>query len=201
MGVAERRERERQVVRKEILDAARALFIEEGYEKTSMRRIAEKIEYSPTTIYLYFHDKKELLESICEETFGKFVKILEGINKEHKDPLKNLRAGLKAYIEFGLKNPNDYMLTFMDKQDVPGSHYMRPEHSGTKAFMYLVGVVGDCVRQKKLRSADVKVTAQVLWSSIHGMTSLMIAKPNFPWAAKSKLIDGMVDLLIDGLKE
>ena len=58
MGVTERRERERQAVRQEILDAARALFIEEGYEKTSMRKIAEKIEYSPTTIYLYFKDKR-----------------------------------------------------------------------------------------------------------------------------------------------
>src|SRR5215470_8575441 len=108
MGVIERRERERQAVRKEIIEAARALFIEEGYEKTSMRKIAEKIEYSPTTIYLYFNDKKELLESICEETFGKFVKVLENIDKNKKDPLENLYAVMKAYVEFGLKNPNDY---------------------------------------------------------------------------------------------
>src|SRR5215471_14699169 len=108
MGVIERRERERQAVRNEIIEAARALFIEEGYEKTSMRKIADKIEYSPTTIYLYFNDKKELLESICEETFRKFVRVLQNIDKANTDHLQKLRAVLRAYVEFGLKNPNDY---------------------------------------------------------------------------------------------
>src|SRR5215831_6806003 len=200
MGVTERRERERQAVRQDIIDAARALFIEEGYEKTSMRKIAERIEYSPTTIYLYFNDKKELLESICDETFGKFVKVLQGIDKTHKDPLENLRATLRAYVEFGLKNPNDYTLTFMAKEELPRDHYMKPDHSGTKAFMHLAGVVTECIRQKKLHDVDVNLTAQVLWSAAHGLTSLLIAKPNFPWASKSKLIDAMLDSLIDGLK-
>src|SRR5215469_2074960 len=100
MGVTERRERERQAVRKEILDAARALFLEEGYDRTSMRKIAEKIEYSPTTIYLYFKDKRELLESICGETFTKFIKTVQEIGQANDDPLQNLRATLRAYIEF-----------------------------------------------------------------------------------------------------
>src|SRR5215469_4155874 len=150
MGVTERRERERQAVRQEIVDAARALFIEEGYEKTSMRKIAEKIEYSPTTIYLYFNDKKELLESICEETFGRFVAILQNLDKKHEDPLENLRAVLKAYVEFGLKNPNDYTLTFMTHEQEPREQDMKPDHSGTKAFKHLAGVVGECMRRKKL---------------------------------------------------
>jgi AcrR family transcriptional regulator len=200
MGVIERRERERQAVRKEIIEAARALFIEEGYEKTSMRKIAEKIEYSPTTIYLYFNDKKELLDSICEETFGKFVKVLENIDKNHKDPLENLYAVMKAYVEFGLKNPNDYTLTFMTHEQEPREHYMKPDHSGTKAFMHLANVVGECMRQKKLREMDINMTSQVLWSAAHGLTSLLIAKPNFPWASKNKLIDTMFHSLIDGLK-
>src|SRR5215471_14493058 len=126
MGVIERRERDRQAVRREIIDAARALFIEEGFEKTSMRKIADKIEYSPTTIYLYFNDKRELLESICEETFGKFVKLLQKIDKGQEDPIQRLHSVLKAYVEFALKNPNDYMLTFMVRDDLPAADYMKP---------------------------------------------------------------------------
>ena len=70
MGVHERRAREKKELRQEILDAARDLFLREGYENVSMRKIAEKIEYSPTTIYLYFQDKADLLDCICEETLG-----------------------------------------------------------------------------------------------------------------------------------
>src|SRR5262249_28540717 len=119
MGVKERRERERQAVRQDIIDAARDLFIEEGYDKTSMRRVAEKIEDSPTTIYLYFSDKKELLQCVCDSSFAKLVQALEEISKDTRDPLKNLRAGLKAYIDFGLKNPNDYSLIFTAREDIP----------------------------------------------------------------------------------
>src|SRR5579863_9246935 len=74
MGVQERRAREKKELRQEILDAARDLFVREGFENVSMRKIAEKIEYSATTIYLYFQDKAELLDCICEETLDRLVR-------------------------------------------------------------------------------------------------------------------------------
>src|SRR5438046_3738793 len=113
VGVKERREREKEVLRQEILDAARDLFIKEGYENVSMRKVAEKIEYSPTTIYLYFESKADLLYYICEETFSRLLKKLESLGEESSDPLVCLRKGLRAYIEFGLKHPNHYKVTFI----------------------------------------------------------------------------------------
>jgi AcrR family transcriptional regulator len=65
MRLQERRERQRQSLRKQILDAARELFTELGYEAVSMRRIADKIGYSPTTIYLHFADKEALVRELC----------------------------------------------------------------------------------------------------------------------------------------
>src|ERR687885_1755275 len=81
MGVQERRAREKQELRQEILDAARELFIREGFENVSMRKIADKIEYSPTTIYLHFQDKADLLDCICEETLGKLQQRLAAIGE------------------------------------------------------------------------------------------------------------------------
>ena len=69
MGVKERREREKSETRDKILDAARELFVTEGYEGVSMRRVAEKIEYSPTAIYVYFADKNELFHELCRQDF------------------------------------------------------------------------------------------------------------------------------------
>src|SRR5215472_1403239 len=106
MGVQERRARQKESVREEILDAARTLFVKEGYEHVSIRKIAEKIEYAPGTIYLYFRDKAEILEQICEETFAKLAKKMEGINEDPSNPLDCLRRGLRTYVQFGIDNPN-----------------------------------------------------------------------------------------------
>src|ERR1051325_7123723 len=114
MGVAERKSRQKESTRQEILDAARDLFVKEGYDNVSMRRIAEKIEYSPTTIYLYFEDKASLLFAICDETFAKLAKRMETIAKENDDPVEALKRGCRAYVEFGLKYPNHYRVTFMN---------------------------------------------------------------------------------------
>ena len=65
MGVRERRDREREEIRTRILDAARELFATEGYEAVTMRRIADRIEYSATAIYFHFRDKEALLQELC----------------------------------------------------------------------------------------------------------------------------------------
>ena len=81
MGVKERKARQKKFLRQEILDAASELFVKDGYENVSMRRIADKIEYSPTTIYLYFKDKAELLEQVCQETFARLKQVLVRIEE------------------------------------------------------------------------------------------------------------------------
>src|SRR5215203_1044247 len=102
MGTKDRRIREKQDLRQEILDAARDLFVSEGYQAVSMRKIADKIEYSPATIYLHFRDKDELLDCLLEEAFAKLDRKLEArIGDETTDPLELLRRGLLAYVAFG----------------------------------------------------------------------------------------------------
>lgn len=201
MGVKERREREKQAVRQEILDAARELFIKDGYDNVSMRKIAEKIEYSPTTIYLYFDDKAQLVRFLCEEAFVKLMNMFETLGEDLSDPLMALKKCGRAYIEFGLKYPNDYRVTFMLslKPEAP-ENYLREDSMGFKAYSYLREIVAECVRQGKFGDADVETATQALWIVVHGVTSLFIALPNFPWADRDTLIDFTLDKFIDGLK-
>src|SRR6266853_2367684 len=119
MGVQERRARQKEGVREEILDAARTLFVKEGYEHVSIRKIAEKIEYAPGTIYLYFRDKAEILERLCEETFSKLAQKMHAINADPSNPLDGLRRGLRTYIQFGIDNPNHYIVTFVQAKQIP----------------------------------------------------------------------------------
>jgi AcrR family transcriptional regulator len=200
--VKERREREKQKLRQEILDAARDLFVRDGYENVSMRRIADKIEYSPTTIYLYFQDKAEILYCLCEETFARLVREFERLKENYSgDPVQCLRRGMRAYIEFGLKYPNHYKVTFISHpQHHEPDRYLNPNSMGMKAFGFLPRLVGEAVQQGKFRPVDVEATSQVIWAAIHGLTSLLIAHPDFPWVQKSALMDHMLDTVLDGLK-
>src|SRR5208282_2988908 len=101
MGVKERREREKSETRDKILDAARELFITEGYEGVSMRRVADKIEYSPTAIYVHFADKNELFHELCRQDFARLQQAVVPSDMP-KDPLERLRQIGRNYIQFGV---------------------------------------------------------------------------------------------------
>src|SRR5262245_39035003 len=116
MGTSERRERERQETRKRLLDAARELFVELGYDAVTMRKVAEKAEYSATAIYHHFEDKKALLRELCDQDFGELAKRFVGF-AGIEDPIERLRAVGRAYIDFGLAYPNHYRLMFMTPHD------------------------------------------------------------------------------------
>jgi AcrR family transcriptional regulator len=202
MGVQERKAREKEELRQEILDAARDLFVELGYESVSMRRIAEKIEYSPTTIYLHFRDKSDLLECICADTFAQLVEILESISRTERDPVEALKQGLSAYIDFGLKHPAHYRVAFMmpREHDCDPNEPSRREEAGRRAFGCLVAAVTACADSGALHITHVERTAQMLWSGIHGITALMISHPGFPWADRNELIAHLLDTLMKGLQ-
>ena len=200
MGVKERRAREKEQLRRRILSAARELFVTEGYESVSMRKIADMIEYSPTTIYLYYKDKADLLDSVCKETLLNLMNTLDLLRRDTSDPVETLRKSGKAYVEFGLKYPQDYKLTFVIRPQFQKGLGLQEGSVGEKVFNYLRTIVSECNRQKKFRQVDVETTGQVLWSAVHGVTLLLIDFPDFPWTEKDKLIDMVIHTMIEGLK-
>ena len=200
MGVKERRAREKEQLRRRILSAARELFVTEGYESVSMRKIADMIEYSPTTIYLYYEDKADLLDSVCKETLLNLLNTLDLLKRDKSDPVETLRKSGKAYVEFGLKYPQDYKLTFVVRPQFQKGLGLQEGSVGEKVFNYLRTMVSECIRQKAFRQVDVETTGQVLWSAVHGVTLLLIDFPDFPWTEKDKLIDMVIHTMIEGLK-
>jgi AcrR family transcriptional regulator len=173
MGIAERKEREKQERRAMILSAATKMFLEEGYEKTSLRAIADRIEYSPATIYLYFKDKTELLEAVMEQGFEVLMKYLER-SLEYQHPLDRLRAMASEYIRFAHEHPSYYDLMFI--MNAPMEHVEGPEDwdCGFQAFGLLVQVVMECINQKLIRFDDPVKAALTYWSILHGMVSLKV---------------------------
>jgi AcrR family transcriptional regulator len=182
-----------------MLDAASQLFVEEGYHRVTMRRIAARIDYSPTTIYLYFKDKNELLQAVCEETFSQLAGKLERLRKAAATPLGYLREALRTYVDFGLAHPAQYTVTFMSPG--PNLNEGAYEHSiASRAFDTFRQGVRACVEHGDIQAPNVDMTAQALWASVHGVTSLSITMRGFPFVPRAALIDHAIDTLIAGLK-
>ena len=202
MGIHERKAREKETLRQEILDAARDLFVREGIQNVSMRRIADHIEYSPGTIYLYFKDKSEIVRTLCDETFFKLDQRLRAIKDDTGDPLSSLRRGLRTYIEFGLQNPHHYLVTFVLPRGLPGdSELHEPIVTGKSCFENLRGIVRMCIEQGLFRLHDVEEASQVLWAGIHGITSLLITRQDFPFIEQTRLVERLLDVLVEGVRQ
>lgn len=186
-------------LRREILDAAREMFVAEGYQNVSMRKIADKIGYSPTSIYLYFKDKSDLLHQICEESFAQLADNISSIQKLSANSIDKLKMGMREYINFGLKHPSHYEVIFIMpiKSPVEGNY---ESSQGKIAFATLQNSVRDCITDKLLKINDIDLISQTLWAGIHGVTSLLITHCDFPFVEREKLIDNVIETLISGIK-
>jgi len=204
MGVAERRAREKEELRAEILNSAAELFLKEGYQNVSMRKIADRIEYAPSTIYLYFKDKAELCQTICVETFEKLTAELKGIARLGLPPEEELRRSLRSYIEFGLGHPQEYLFTFCTPAPV-GDEFSQGNFdavmkSGMEAFDLLRKGLSTCMAVGVIRTQNVELAAQLVYAMIHGLTSLLVLNCGFPFLEREVLIDGLIDHVVRGLK-
>lgn len=199
MGSHERRARQKIALRRQILDAARELFVSEGYEAVSMRRIAARIEYSPTAIYLHFPDKQSILTALCDETFEKLSERLAALFARVSDPLARLRDGLRLYVDFGLAHPHHYTVSFLVRP--PDVRTSAPT-AGHRAFAFLQAAVAEAMATGAIRPGEVDTTSQALWASCHGLVALLITVPadRFAFVAPDRLIRHTIDTLIAGLQ-
>lgn len=171
MGITDRKEREKQEMRKLIIDAAMEMFIKFGYDKTSIRNIADKIEYSPATIYLYYKDKDELLYEVQGEAFDRLHKyFLERVTAE--DPMEKLYQLLKAYLSFGIEHQDLYDLMFILRSPMKAVEDQEDWANCDDAYGLLLDIVKACSDQ--LRFKDPVLAAISIWSLGHGMVSLYI---------------------------
>ena len=173
MGIAERKEREKEEMRKLIIDTATELFIEKGFDKTSMRNIAEAMEYSPATIYLYFKDKSELFNAIHEIGFKVFFEYLSQV-KDIADPMNRLDKLGQQYIHFALENPGYYDLMLIMREPMNAEKNEEDWDQGDTSHKILTSTVAACMEQGYFKGNDPSVISFMIWSQVHGICSMMI---------------------------
>jgi AcrR family transcriptional regulator len=183
MTVSQRREQAKIDMRQLIVDAAIKMYIQEGYEKLTLRGIAQGTDYSTTTIYLYFKDKHELYHAMHEWAFKQLLMefdTLSGI----KNPVERLKGISAVFIEFAFKNPELYDLMFILREPMCAEANFEDWKCGQAAYQFLVDTLSECLEQNLIVSDNVQALAFMFWSSTHGMISLYLRN-------RLRMYDGM----------
>jgi AcrR family transcriptional regulator len=205
MGIAERREQERAAVRTKVMDAARRVFAVVGYDRASLRQIAESIDYSTTAIYVHFRDKADLLTQLMRSDF---MLLAEQCRKlaSVKDPIERVRKIGRVYIKFAVEHPHHYRLMFQspasDKAACVDADEAGRGNPDVDAYAMLKATVQEAIDAGRLVESDAELVAQTFWAGVHGVASLAIDKEGDAWVnfrsleARTKL---MLDALLAGL--
>ncbi len=199
MGTKERGARDREAVRRRILDAARELFVAEGYRHVSIRRIAQRIEYSPGAIYSYFRSKDDIFFALAEEGFRKLFEFTGSAPAEN--PLEAVREGFLQYFRFSRLHPEYFELMFMDRT-VPsiGRNW--------QLFTTVAEMIGNvCETLRRAAEAGAlpadtnpEVAFHILWTAVHGPTAIALCDRLAPDEDAELLVRDTLEAALAGLR-
>jgi AcrR family transcriptional regulator len=203
-----RRDRERAETRERILDAARGMFVRDGYEATTMRAIADKVDYTATAIYHHFRSKEELMLELATTDFRALAAAFGQIGRI-EDPIERLRRVGEAYVDFALAHPMQYQLMFMTPHPVMTVKGITRGDPSQDAYAFLRRIWEEAIAAGRVRPeyTDAEELAQMCWSSLHGLLSLHIVKHNaiqhgeqwIAWRDAAKTARRMSEALVRGL--
>jgi AcrR family transcriptional regulator len=166
--------------RRAILDATRELLVQQGYEALSLRRVAERIGYTATTIYRYFPDKDALVYAATDQAFEQFTARLSSISAPESSPFDVLEQMALAYMDFGLSHPAHYRLLFMTRPDLMWRRAPGQSSSRMERFGMLRAAVAQALATKSMSNRRVLAAANALWAITHGTVALALTMPHLP---------------------
>ena len=188
----------------EILQAAAKLFIEHGVDTVSTRRIAGEVGISQTALYVYFPTKDAILEALCEACFKKLMAMFVLDQQQGCNATERLRRMMLTYLRFGLDHPDEYRLSFMTQHARPAQavvNFAAPleaQDIGTQCFLMLLQAVKAFVAENQI-DQEYYLVAQCIWAGGHGLVSLMITLPAFPWTEREVLLGKATEVLLNGI--
>jgi AcrR family transcriptional regulator len=202
MGIRERQERDREAVRRAILDAARELFVAEGYQNVSIRKIAERIEYSPAAIYSYFPSKDDIFYALAEEGFR-----LLGDPQTAADhlaglaPLERVRTIFWRFYEFSCQQPQYFALMFVDRS-VPRISREFERFAFARAMKQnILAEIAGCISSGDLpRGLDPAAAMRALFAGLLGVAVTRVSDRLSPGEDADKMAANILDLTLAGLK-
>ena len=189
-------------LRDEILDAAERMLLETGsQDAVSIRAVADAVGVTPPSIYRHFADKVALIFEVCARHFTALEayvgKACEGVD----DPVDKLAALGRAYITFGVANPEPYRIMFMTRPDLTPTEFQGMELAESASFALLLDCVQDCIDAGRFRPEcnDAFRLSLGFWARVHGLTSLQVTKPGMPWPDDPDFVEDYAQICLRGV--
>ena len=187
--------------REEILAAALRLFTEFGVYAVSTRQIAQAVGISQPTLYAYFPTKDDIGAELHERAFALLARKLADRERGVAATPRDLAGMLRIYVDFGLKNPEMYRIAFMVEH--AEAWWKQQQVALAPAAQSTYGVLRAELAELHARGLtvdlDPETITQSVWSAMHGLVSLLIAKPGFPWVDREHLIDSHLAMVARGV--
>jgi len=188
--------------REEILDAALKLFVARDVHAVSTRQIAEAAGISQPALYAYFATKDDLIAELCVRAFATLSARMTAGKVDWSPTPEAFDKAMRIYVDFGLEQPDAYRVAFMIEKSQDGSFNARtggrPMAAGIEAFQVFVALIADLHAAGLTADDDPLRLTQTLWAGLHGLVSLLIARPEFPWVEREALIAGHIAMLRRG---
>lgn len=165
----------------------------------SIRGVATAVGVTPPSIYLHFADKDELIFAVCQRHFSHLEALVEAATAGIDDPLERLRKMGETYVRFGVANPEQYRILLMSKGEVSVEDFQNGTMPGVTTFQKLMAAIEACMDAGIFRRQDVFLVATGIWSLVHGITSMRITIPEFPFVGEQALLDHVLDTYARGL--
>lgn len=198
----ERQLRKKEEVRKLILDASKHIISKDGVQALSIRKITKAIEYSPAIVYHYFKDKNEIVDAIMSEGFGKIIASINSVERNEKEPEKEIKEVFMNYIRTTLEYPEEYKAFVLNDDPTilkritilkQGITEIRPTLKALKENIQRGIDLG------RYSPRDAELTAQIIWTSISGLLGRIIIEKDVPKEQIDRLIEHQFAMLFEGL--
>lgn len=176
-----------------IMTVASEELAEKGPEELSLRQIARRLGCAIGTIYLYFRDKDALIDAVVDAGFAGLLTSLQAVDAT-MPPREQLRAAFQSYVRYGIDNQNLYRCAFCLPRRAD-----RPLRRPHQAFEHLLHLVETAQAAGTFQHVATQLAAQTIWVAAHGLTSLLVLRPDFPWTTRKVLISSVMETTLMGL--
>ncbi|HBN07404.1 MAG TPA: TetR/AcrR family transcriptional regulator [Cyanobacteria bacterium UBA8530] len=201
MSIQERRAREREERRDCILQAAQAIIAEEGIEKLSVRKIASRIEYSPSLIYHYFQDKEEILHHLMGGVYKAILEAIAPYQFSEEPPEEKIKASTRKYIEMALQMPDAYKAIMLSS--VPGTlAHTSILFKDARQKRPALGMLCQYLEELGWENEEqIERTAQVYWCATFGLIIRMITEKDLDHMQIERLIENYLHFILGGIQQ
>ncbi|HVA73797.1 MAG TPA: TetR/AcrR family transcriptional regulator [Acidimicrobiales bacterium] len=204
-AVAQRRARsprgQGEQLRDEILAAAERILIETNDQSAlSIRAIANAVGVTPPSIYLHFTDRNDLVFAVCERHAEQLERVMADAAEGIDDPWERIRRRGRAYLQWGLENPEHYRILMMSRPDQTPDRFVDERLADTAGLVPVADDVVQAIATQQVASGEEPLEmAKMLWMMIHGTVSLLISKPEFPFGPVDDVYERLFELVQRGL--